>query len=147
MQAIFDYMNTPDASVAIVGGDVCSKRMAMREFIVHATRHSMRTLLVEESDGERNASAAHFHSVVTGKPSFSPVVYDLGSGGTIRCMSIEDSFPDYVPDVLVVSLRSPVTPEMAWEWCNLDFKRKLIILAPVESTEYLGLYVQKYVAM
>ena len=142
---IFGIINAPYKSTAVIAPSGAGKTTAARAFAVLACKHRRRVLFLQREKGEVDASIRYFHDEVSGAAKTSHVIYDLKSGGNIRCERMENYFNlpvDYVPDILVVDL-DYVQFTDSMDIYEMRFGIKLIVVT-ARSDEYLGCIVRDY---
>lgn len=149
-QQIFNILNTTARRVSIRADPGVGKTTANRHFAVLAAEQGLRVLVINETIGDALANLQYFSHEIVGRPNLlgkEHVVYHLGTGGNVRCMSFETYMraePDTIPtpDVLIVdvdilSLEDAIVIE------SFPFNKKLIVTC-VKSVEYLALITDLY---
>lgn len=141
----FSLMNTESKSVAIVCPKNVELEYALKGFVVEAVKISLRVLFVLDEQSQCDAFLKYFHSEITGKYSTNPVVYSLRFGGTVRCVTYDQTLDlpeNYVPDVAIFH-HNCIDIGVALDLSDFQYNKKLII-STRQSEEYLGCIVNSY---
>lgn len=144
-EKFFKLMNTSSKSVAIVCPRNIELEYALKRFVVEAVKISLRVLFVLDEQSQCDAFLNYFHSKITGKYSKSPIVYSLTFGGTVRCVTYDQTLDlpeNYVPDVAIFH-QDYVDIGVALDLSDFPYNKKMIISTRV-SEEYLGCIVNAY---
>jgi hypothetical protein len=145
VETLVRLMNYKDKSVGIIAPYYYPLLDSLREFAIMASRVSLRVLILVNDEGQVKESLDSLHTIVTGRVNTSKVVYNLTTGGTIKCITyskyLEMEEID-IPDVLLLCL-DEITMQMALDISYFKFNKKMVIITS-KSEEYLGAFVSKF---